>query len=92
MDARLTHDNATAKSNPLHPQDMRKQIIRALDSIEAVLEAAQMNFGNIIQLNIFTTDMDEPLQHFDVLGSRFGPLNVAPAMTLLEPPDLLFRN
>jgi enamine deaminase RidA (YjgF/YER057c/UK114 family) len=75
---------------------MRKQIIRALDNLEAVLGAADMNFGNIIRLNIFTTDMDEALQHFDVLGSRFGPLNVAPAMTLLGVtrlalPQLMFE-
>ena len=82
--------------NPLHPKQMRKQIIRALDNLEAVLGAADMNFGNIIQLNIFTTDIDEALQNFDVLGSHFGPLNVAPAMTLigvtgLAVPQLMFE-
>ena len=71
---------------------MRKQIIRALDNLEAVLTAANMNFGNIIRLNIFATDMDEALQHFDVLGSRFGPLNVAPAMPYSGSPGLRFRN
>lgn len=53
--------------NPLHPRDMRKQIIRAFNNIEAVLGAADMNFGNIIWLNIFATNIDEALQNFDLL-------------------------
>jgi len=71
------------EGNPQHPGDMRNQLTLTLDNLEAVLSDADMSLGNITRLNIYTTDVDEAMQHFDVLGSRFGPINAAPAMTLL---------
>ena len=72
-----------AEGNPLHPGDMRKQMMLALDNLEQVLKAADMGLGNIIRLNVYTTDVDMALENFDVFGSRFGPLHAAPPMTLL---------
>ncbi len=72
-----------ARGNPQHPGDMRKQIALALDNLEAVLGGADMGLANIIRVGIFTTDVDEAMTHFDVLGARFGPVNCAPPMTLL---------
>ncbi len=72
-----------AEGNPQHAGDMRGQIALALDNLEAVLSAADMSLANIIRLNIYATDVDEALKNFDLLGARFGPLNVAPPMTLL---------
>lgn len=85
-----------ADGNPRHADDMRKQIMLALDNLEAVLSEASMSLGNITRLNIYTTDVDEAMQHFDVLGSRFGPANASPPMTLLGVtrlaiPSLLFE-
>ncbi len=72
-----------AKGNPQHPEDMRNQMTLALDNLEAVLTAADMDLTNITRLGIYTTDVDETMKHFDVFGARFGPLNAAPPMTLL---------
>lgn len=72
-----------AEGNPQHPEDMRNQITLALDNLEAVLSAADMGLGNITRLNIYATDVDEAMKHFDVLGARFGPIDAAPPMTLL---------
>lgn len=72
-----------ADGNPRHPGDMRSQITLALDNLEAVLSAAEMGLANVVRLNIYTTDVDEAMKHFDVLGSRFGPADAAPPMTLL---------
>ena len=72
-----------ADGNPQHPGDMRSQIALALDNLEAVLNAADMGLANVVRLNIYTTDMDQAMKHFDVLGSRFGPVNATPPMTLL---------
>lgn len=72
-----------AEGNPQHPGDMRKQITLALDNLEAVLSAADMGLANITRLNVYTTDIDEAMKHFDLLGARFGPVNAAPPMTLL---------
>ncbi len=72
-----------AEGAPQHAEDMRAQLSLALDNLEAVLSDAGMDLANIIRLTIYTTDVDEAMQHFDVLGSRFGPLNAAPPMSLL---------
>ena len=72
-----------AEGKPQHPEDMRNQITLALDNLEAVLSAADMSLANIIRLNIYTTDVDQTMQHFDVLGTRFGPVNATPPMALL---------
>ncbi len=72
-----------AEGNPQHTGDMRKQIMLSLDNLEAVLSAADMGLANTTRISIYTTDVDEAMKNFDVLGSRFGPLNAAPPMTLL---------
>jgi enamine deaminase RidA (YjgF/YER057c/UK114 family) len=82
--------------NPQHPDDMRAQITLALDNLEAVLGAAGMTLANVTRLGVYTTDVDGAMAHFDVLGGRFGPLGVAPPMTLLGVsrlalPPLLFE-
>lgn len=81
---------------PQYPGDMRRQIDLALDNLEAVLTKADMNFGHVIRLGIYATDVDEAMQHFDLLGARFGPVQAAPPMTLLGVtrlalPGLLFE-
>ena len=72
-----------ADGNPQHPGDMRSQIALALDNLEAVLDAAGMGLADVVRLNLYTTDMDEALKHFDIFGARFGPADAAPPMTLL---------
>ena len=85
-----------ADGNPQHPGDMRSQIALALDNLEAVLSAADMDLANVVRLNIYSTDVDETLKSFDVLGSRFGPVDASPPMTLLGVtrlaiPQLMFE-
>lgn len=72
-----------ADGNPQHAGDMRSQIMLALDNLEAVLGAAGMTLANITRLGVYSTDVDEAMLHFDVLGSRFGQLGATPPMTLL---------
>ena len=62
---------------------MRKRIELTLDNLEVVLSEVSMTLANIMRLTVYTTDVDEAMKHFDVLGSRFGPLQAAPPMTLL---------
>ncbi len=84
------------EGNPQHPGDMRAQISLALDNLEAVLAKAGIGLSNITRLGVFTTDVDEALKNFDVLGKRFGAAQNAPPMTLLGVsqlaiPGLLFE-
>lgn len=81
---------------PQHPGDMRGQVGLALDNLEAVLKAADMDLTNIIRLGVYATDVDEALKNFDLMGMRFDPLRCAPPMTLLGVtrlaiPSLLFE-
>jgi enamine deaminase RidA (YjgF/YER057c/UK114 family) len=85
-----------AAGNPQHPGDMRGQINLALDNLAAVLAGAGMTLGHVTRLGVFTTDVDEALMHFDLLGMRFGAAHCAPPMTLVEVtrlaiPGLLFE-
>jgi enamine deaminase RidA (YjgF/YER057c/UK114 family) len=68
---------------PAHPGDMRGQLGLVLDNLEAVLRAASMRLADVTHLRIYTVDVDAALQHFDLLGARFGAAGVAPPMTLL---------
>lgn len=84
------------EGNPQHPGDMRGQIGLALDNLEAVLAAADMDLTNIIRLGVYATDVDAALKNFDLMGMRFGPVQCAPPMTLLGVtrlaiPGLLFE-
>ena len=84
------------EGNPQHVGDMRGQIGLALDNLEAVLTAADMGLSDIIRISVFTTDVDEALRNFDLLGKRFGQVQSSPPMTLLgvsrlAVPGLLFE-
>ena len=61
-----------AEGNPQHTGDMRSQMSLALDNLEAVLAKADMGLNNVIRLGVYTTDVDEALKNFDLLGTRFG--------------------
>ncbi len=55
-----------------------------------------MDFTNLTRLNVYATDVDEALKHFDVMGARLGPLGVSPPMTMLgvtrlAVPGLMFE-
>lgn len=85
-----------SEGNPQHLGNMRNQMALALDNLEAVLSVAGMGLADVVRLNIYSTDVDETLKNFDVLGSRFGPVNASPPMTLLgvtrlAVPQLMFE-
>lgn len=79
-----------ADGSPQHAGDMRRQISMALDNLDAVLAGAGMTLANVVRLNLYTTDVDEAMKHFDVLGARLGAAGVTPPMTLLGVTRLAF--
>ena len=72
-----------AEGNPQHAGDMRSQIMLALNNLEAVLNAADMNLTNVIKLDIYATDVGELMKNFDVIGARFGAVGAMPPQTVL---------
>lgn len=71
------------EGKPQHIDDMRGQIALALDNLEEVLGAADMDLTNITRLGVYATDVDAAMKNFDLLGMRFGAVQAAPPMTLL---------
>ncbi|MDQ4113200.1 MAG: RidA family protein [Actinomycetota bacterium] len=72
-----------ADGTPRHEGDMAAQIGLSVDNLEAVLSAAGMSLGNLVRLNVYTTDVDLLFQHYGALASRLGAAQVAPATTML---------
>lgn len=72
-----------ADGAPQHAGDMSAQLSLALDNLEQVLEHAGMGLGNLVRLNIYTTDVDRLFEHYGVLAARTGAAQVAPPGTLL---------
>ena len=68
---------------PQHAGDMRAQIALTLENLEAVLNEAGMDLANVVRLVVYSTDVDESLKNFDLMGMTFGPAQVAPPMTLV---------
>lgn len=65
-------DAVDADGNPQHPGDMAAQLELSLDNLEAILVGADMTFGNIVRLNVYTTDVDELAKHWTSIQDRFG--------------------
>jgi enamine deaminase RidA (YjgF/YER057c/UK114 family) len=74
----------------LHPGDMRGQIVKALDNIEAVLSEAGYELTDVVRLNYYTTDVDAFMGAYDALAQRLAERNCRPASTLLGVTKLAF--
>jgi enamine deaminase RidA (YjgF/YER057c/UK114 family) len=66
-------DAVDADGNPQHPSDMAAQLELALDNLEAIVAAADMTLANVVRLNVYTTNVDELINHhFPRITDRFG--------------------
>ena len=75
--------SVNADGAPQNAGDMAAQMNLAADNLEAVLKAADMSLANVVRLNLYVTDIDASLQHFEVLEKRLAAAGVQPAVTLL---------
>ena len=86
-------DAVDADGNPLHPGDMAAQLELALDNLEAVLAAADMTLGDIVRLNVYTTDVEDLFKHWACLPDRVGSsdrfVTTVLGVTRLAAPQLL---
>lgn len=79
---------------PLHAGDVKAQLSQALDNVEAVLQEAGMTLGNVVRLNIHTTEMDRTMEAYGTVAERLAAAGCQPAsmmlgVTRLALPDLL---
>jgi enamine deaminase RidA (YjgF/YER057c/UK114 family) len=54
----------------LYKGDMEKQIDQVLDNISTILEQGDMDFSNVMRLNIFTIDMEQILKAHNHMTSN----------------------
>lgn len=75
---------------PVNAGDMAGQVGKALDNLEAVLAKAGMNLGNVVRLNIYTTDVEAIFSAVPAFAGRLKAAGVQPASTLLGVARLAF--
>jgi enamine deaminase RidA (YjgF/YER057c/UK114 family) len=72
-----------AEGAPQHAGDMAAQLSLALDNVEAVLHDAGLGVGNLVRLNVYTTDVDAFIASSSVMNHRLQAAGVTPPATLL---------
>ncbi|MEX2280905.1 MAG: RidA family protein [Gemmatimonadota bacterium] len=83
-----------ADGNPLHLGDFSKQMLQAIDNLEAVLKQAGLKLSNVVRLNYYVTDIDAFMAAAGDFGPRLHAAQCKPASTLLKVkalfhPDIL---
>jgi enamine deaminase RidA (YjgF/YER057c/UK114 family) len=76
--------------SPMHAGDMVAQVSLALDNVEAVLADAGMTLGDVVRLNMYTTDVDALMGAFMELGERLATSGLKQTGTLLGVTRLAF--
>jgi enamine deaminase RidA (YjgF/YER057c/UK114 family) len=79
-----------AEGRLVHADDMRAQLILALDNVEMVLKAAGFGLSNVVRLNYYTTDVEQLIANLDAIGGRLAEAECRYASTLLGVASLAF--
>lgn len=69
-------------------EDMKSQLIQALQNLEQVIHEAGYECKGIVRLNIYTTSTAELWPHFDVFQDWIAKHGIKQALTLLEVKSL----
>jgi enamine deaminase RidA (YjgF/YER057c/UK114 family) len=69
-------------------EDMKSQLLLAIQNLEQVISEAGYECKNIVRLNILTTSSDELFTCFDVLQNWIVKQGIKQATTLFEVPAL----
>lgn len=73
----------STEGRPQHDGDIAAQLALSVDNLEAVLAEAGMSLGDLVRLNVYTTDVDALFPHYGVLAGRLGAAGAAPTTTML---------
>ncbi|CAM4396814.1 RidA family protein [Zobellia nedashkovskayae] len=65
-------------------EDMKPQLIKAIENLEKVIEEAGYESRNIVRLNVYTTSTEEFFSCFDVFQNWTKENNVQQASTVIE--------
>ena len=78
------------QGSPLHIGDMRKQVEKAFQNLEAVLKTAGFSLSDVVRLNYYTTDVDKFFEAHDIVTDRVSRAGCQPSGTLLGVARLAF--
>jgi enamine deaminase RidA (YjgF/YER057c/UK114 family) len=67
----------------MHPGDMHAQLGAALDNLETVLAAADMDLGHVVKLTTYVTDMDAYMEHRQLVTDRAAAAGARYTHTLI---------
>ncbi|SIT84092.1 RidA family protein [Pontibacter indicus] len=69
-------------------EDMRSQLIQAIQNLERVIGEADYELKNIVRLNIYTTSNHELLENFDIIQNWITENKIRQTSTVLEVKSL----
>jgi len=73
----------------LHEGDPAAQLALTLANVAQVLLMADMDWADVVQLRVYTTDLQRLLEVYDTLVEHFGEVGVGPPSTIVEVSRLL---
>jgi enamine deaminase RidA (YjgF/YER057c/UK114 family) len=79
-----------AEGRPVHVGDMRGQLMQAFSNLETVLTHSDFSLGDVVRLNIHTTDVDKTLEAYGWVVERLTAAGCRPASMLLGVSRLAF--
>lgn len=68
---------------PVHAGNMAGQVTQTLDNLETVLQHADLELGDVVRLNVYTTDVPALLESWGMVVERLSKAGCRPASTLL---------
>ncbi|MCD9189459.1 MAG: RidA family protein [Pyrinomonadaceae bacterium] len=78
------------EGQPLHKNDIKAQLNLSLKNIEAILNEGGYEWANIVRLSIYTTDVDQLFQHYELIVKKLENTNPKPIITILGVNRLVF--
>ena len=79
-----------SEATPQHPGDLRAQWNLAFDNLETVLKEAGMSLANVVHVVIYTTDVKQTLDNWDVYLERVEKAGIKPPQSLIGVAALAF--
>lgn len=73
----------------LHDGDPAAQLALTLANVAQVLGSAGLGWADVVQLRVYTTDLEQLLGVYDTLVEHLGEVGVRPPSTILEVSRLL---
>lgn len=75
---------------PVNSGNIAAQLAKSMDNLQSVLEQASFSLGDVVRLNVHTTDVDKTLEAYGEIVGRLSAARCQPAMMLIGVSRLAF--